>query len=144
MDGPTTAEKPTQEGVFNSVVQNRHVDAIDAEGETVEVDPTIPEEMCYDEVRRSLARYERVLERRTKRHGHEVAAVEDQQQLIATRQSVFVHIQSTADTTLAEMQEIRATIAQLTDWQAALAAERAAAPSRPEVPDAKEGSEVEI
>ena len=109
------------------------------EGETVEVDPAILEEMTYEEVRKSLMKYERLLERRSKRQGHELAAVADQKQLIATQQAALVQLESIADSTLAEVQEIKATIAQLTGRQAALAAESAVAPSHLAAPKASEG-----
>ena len=91
------------------------------------LDPTIPEDLDYDGVRRSLVKCERVLERRSKRHLNELASVEAKQQMIVTHQAELAVLQATADATLAEMQVCKDTIAELSDRQAAMAAERAKA-----------------
>ena len=61
--------------------------------------------MGYDEVRRSLHRFQRLLQRKTRRHGNEAALVADKQEPIAAQQAELVLLHSTADATLAEMQE---------------------------------------
>ena len=79
------------------------------------LDPTIPEDLDYEGVRNLLVKFERVAQRRTKRHLNELAAVEAKQREIASQQAEFVVLQATADATLAEVQVCKDTLAELSD-----------------------------
>ena len=90
----------------------------DREAEDEAIDPTLLEEMGYEEVRRALAKLERALQRRTRRHKNELERAADKQRLIDAQQAELVLLQSTADSTEAEMQDCRASIAELSERQA--------------------------
>ena len=82
--------------------------------------PTFPEEMDYDDVKRELLRHERFLQRRKKRHASELSAVAEQQEVLEKNKAQLVCLQATADDTNAEIHEHSATIANLTNRQAEL------------------------
>ena len=84
----------------------RDDDDLDVDEEANDIDPTIPEDMGYDEVRRSLQKFERLLQRRTRRHGNDAALVADRTELIAGQQAELVSLQSIADATLVEMHSL--------------------------------------
>ena len=94
-------------------------------GEDDDLNPTLPEDLDYDNIRRMMLRFERLLQRRTKRHASELAAVADMQQLIAAQQAELVTLQSTADSTFHEMQGFKDSIAELSERQASMVAVRA-------------------
>ena len=56
----------------------------------IPVNPSIPEDMDYSTVKRELARFERVLARRVKRHNKEGAAVETLASHFAAQQAELV------------------------------------------------------
>ena len=95
--------------------------------DAIELDPTLPEEMGYEDVRVALVKFERVLQRRTRRHKNEMERVVEKQKLIDSHQAELILLQSTADATMAEMQDCKASIAELSERQATLAADRAKA-----------------
>ena len=116
-----------QDVVLELASQLVHEDAREVEDEAIELAPTLPEEMSYDEVRRALHKLERALQRKTRRHKNETDRVAEKQELIDSHQAELVLLQSIADATMAEMQDCKATIAELSERQAALAADRARA-----------------
>ena len=61
--------------------------------------PTLPEEMDYDSVKRELLRHERLLQRRKKRRGTELNAAAELQEVLAKNQAQLVSLQATADAT---------------------------------------------
>ena len=81
---------PNSAAVSNPAAQLLHEENDIQEADEIDVDPTIPEDVSYDDIRRSLRKFESVLQRGTKRHGNKTALVADKQQLIAAQQAELV------------------------------------------------------
>ena len=107
------------------LIANDEVAQLEIEGddEDIDADPTVAEEMGYDDVQKALRRLQRArknvgLEKQTK-------AVDDMQQTIAEQQAQLVELQATVDLTKSALQGIAPTIEELHDRSRALTARQA-------------------
>ena len=99
----------------------------DAEEADIEPDPTIAEDLGYDEIRKRLLKCETALRKRQKRHEKELNAVQEMEQYIDEQRSQLAVLQSKADATGSEIHDFAATIASLSARSTELAAERSKA-----------------
>ena len=87
----------------------RQADAI--EEIDIDPDPTVPEDMGYDEIRKKLLKCEIALRKKQKRHERELKEVREMEQYIQEQQSELSLLQGKADATGSCIQEFAATIA---------------------------------
>ena len=107
IDGAPTASHEAAVQLAGEINEDNDGQADDDE----QANPSLLEKMDHEMVRRATHRYERLLQRRAKRHSFEFAVVEDMQQTISARQVELVALQATADATAAEMQGFKDTVA---------------------------------
>ena len=93
----------------------------------IDPDPTIPEDLGYDEIRKKLLRCETALRKKQKRHERELNEVREMEQYIEEKRTQLAVLQDKADATGSDIQEFAATIAALSARSTELAAERSKA-----------------
>ena len=87
----------------------------------MEVDPTMPKDLDFHGVRRELLRYERMVDRRVRKHAKQSTSVDQQVVAVESAQAELVKRRAAADETQAQIKGYRDTIATLTARQGALA-----------------------
>ena len=111
---------PVQLGSMSDFLAQEEVSA------ELPTNPSLLEDRDYEETKKTLGKYERALERRIKGHNNEIAAVSAQKAIVDEHVATLASLQGTVGATPDQIEGYTATIAELSQRQAAFAAQRAA------------------